>query len=53
MNESDKTEVYNQLNIEREFVTSPDSGYVVKKEAWQRIDLLLDRLIILNEVQDV
>lgn len=48
----ERDEIYQELDVEREFVTSPDSGYVVKKEAWLRIDGLLDQLIVLNEVQD-
>lgn len=44
----DRAEIYEELNVEREFVTSPDSGYVVKKEAWTRIDGLLDLLSLVR-----
>lgn len=46
----DKQNLYEQLNAERERAISEDTGYVMRKEAWERIDVLLDCLSELNHL---
>jgi hypothetical protein len=46
-------ELYQQLNNEREIVIDSNSSHVVKKEAWERIDFLLDVMIDLNFLETV
>lgn len=48
-----KIEIYSLLNAERERVISPDTGHVMRKEAWERIDWLLDCIIELNRMDNV
>jgi len=46
----DKQNLYKQLDYERERAFSEDTGYVMRKEAWERIDALLDCLSELNHL---
>lgn len=46
-------ELLNQLMAQRELAVSPDSGDVVKRDAWLAIDALLDCLNELNALPRV
>jgi len=48
-----KAELYRLLNVERELVIDEASGHVVKRDAWERIDFLLDCLSELNAMGEV
>lgn len=48
-----KPAIYELLHQEREIVIDPDAGHVVKREAWERIDWLLDCLGQLNRGKDI
>lgn len=44
----EKRELYRQLDAQRHFVIDPDTGNVVRREAWAEINRLLDCLNELN-----
>lgn len=43
-------EVYVQLQQERSIACGSDVGHNMRKEAWERIDVLLDWLIDINAI---
>ncbi len=45
----EKQIIYRLLDEQREFVIDPDTGNVVRREAWEKIDLLLEQLNTLND----
>jgi hypothetical protein len=45
-------DIYQRLEDERRLVTDPNAGHVVKRDAWERIDFLLDSLVLLEGVDD-
>jgi hypothetical protein len=47
----DKWDIYERLNVEREFVMDDNTGHVMRREAWERIDFLLDSLIEINQLE--
>jgi hypothetical protein len=48
----DKWDIYERLNTEREFVIDENTGHVMRREAWERIDCLLDSLIEINRLEE-
>lgn len=45
-----KEVLYERLHQDRKLVIDPDTGYVMRREAWERIDSTLDCLNELNRL---
>lgn len=48
--EQTKYEIFTQLQQERSIACGADVGHNMRKEAWNRIDVLLDWLIDINAI---
>lgn len=46
-----RSEIINQLLPLSEFIRDPDVGHVMRREAWEAIDSLLDQLIEIEFVE--
>lgn len=45
-----KYEIFTRLQEERSIACGDDVGYVMRKESWERIDVLLDWLIDVDAI---